>query len=92
MTLMVGDIISKAISNFVAEMKITIPNEVIVDIETVTGLAEPKINVGPSSVEGTISASVKLRGDSKQSVKFQVSAPKLLGLIPSINNEALSET
>ena len=91
MTLMVGDILSKAISNFVAEMKITIPDEVIVDIETVTGLAEPKINVGLSSIEGTISASVKLRGDSKQSVKFQVSVPKLLGLIPSINNEALSD-
>ena len=91
MTLMVGDILSKAISNFVAEMKISIPDEVIVDIETVTGLAEPKINVGLSSIEGTISASVKLRGDSKQTVKFQVSVPKLLGLIPSINNEALSE-
>merc|ERR1719278_429820 len=56
MTLMVGDILSKAISNFVAEMKISIPVEVIVDIETVTGLAEPKINVGLSSIEGTISA------------------------------------
>ena len=31
MTLMVGDILSKAISNFVAEMKISIPVEVIVD-------------------------------------------------------------
>ena len=91
MTLMVGDILSKAISNFVAEMKISIPDEVIVDIETVTGLAEPKINVGLSSIEGTISASVKLQGDSKQIVKFQVSIPKLSGVIPSINNEALSE-
>merc|ERR1719278_1673248 len=91
MTLMVGDILSKAISNFVAETKITIPDEVIVDIETVTGLAEPKINVEPSSIEGTISASVKLQGDSKQIVKFKVSVLKLSGLIPSINNEALSE-
>jgi hypothetical protein len=35
--------------------------------------------------------SVKLQGDSKQIVKFQVSVPKLSGLIPSINNEALSQ-
>ena len=101
MSQMVANILSKAISKFVEETGIAIPDQVFVNTETSTELTEPEINVGGdinriNTLEtinpGTINATIKLPGDSEQTVKFQVSIPKSLGTPPTIDNENLAAT
>ena len=101
MVKMVANILSKAISKFVEETGIEIPDQVFVNTETSPELTEPEINVGGdiniiNSFEtinpATINATIKLPGDSEQTVKFQVSIPKSLGTPTTIDNEKLAAT
>lgn len=86
----IANIISKTVDAYIEESQEPNPDDLVVKIETKPNIETPEIQIEPES-DKTIKATVKLPGETEQSVEFQVPIPAPNSMSP-IDVEDLAET